>query len=309
MVQIHDIRKMFFEEGKNISQIAKTTGFDRKTVRCYLAKDDWNMNVPQTEHEAKYPKLDQYKMEIDHWLTDDKKAKRKQRHTAQRVFDRLKDKYNDGFECSYRTVAGYVAKRKKEIFGKVTASLPLIHIPGEAQVDFGDAEFYENEKLHSGKYLNVSFPFSNKGYLQLFKGENQECLFEGLKAIFEHIGGVPERLWFDNASTIVTKILKDGARELTADFLRFMAHYRFEGAFCNANAGNEKGNVEAKVGYHRRNMLVPIPRLTALNVFNEELLALCEQDANREHYRKEGTHEELHQEDLKALLQLPAEVQ
>ena len=71
-----------------------------------MAKDDWNMNVPQTEHEAKYPKLDQYKMEIDHWLTDDKKAKRKQRHTAQRVFDRLKDKYNDGFECSYRTVAG-----------------------------------------------------------------------------------------------------------------------------------------------------------------------------------------------------------
>ena len=307
MVQIHDIRKMFFEEGKNISQIAKITSFDRKTVRSYLAKDDWNMNVPQTEHKAEYPKLDQYKMEIDNWLTDDKKAKRKQRHTAQRVFDRLKDKYKDGFECSYRTVAGYVAKRKKEIFGKVTASLPLVHVPGEAQVDFGDAEFYENEKLHSGKYLNVSFPFSNKGYLQLFKGENQECLFEGLKTIFEHIGGVPERLWFDNASTIVTKILKDGARELTADFLRFMAHYRFEGAFCNANAGNEKGNVEAKVGYHRRNMLVPIPRFISLSAFNEELLTLCEQDANREHYRKEGTHEELHQEDLKALLQLPAE--
>jgi transposase len=307
MVKINDIRKLFFEEGKNVSQIAKTTGCDRKTVRCYLDKEDWNMNVPETECKAKYPKLDPYKPEIDGWLTEDKKAKRKQRHTAQRVFNRLEDKYRAQFDCSYRTVAGYVAKRKKEILGKVTASLPLVHIAGEAQVDFGDAEFYENEKLYSGKYLNLSFPFSNKGYLQLFKGENQECLFEGLKTMFEHIGGVPHRLWFDNASTVVKKILKDGARDLTADFLRFMAHYRFEGAYCNANAGKEKGNIEAKVGYHRRNMLVPIPRFKTLNGFNEELLTFCEQDANREHYRKDGTHEQLHQEDRKALLELPVE--
>jgi hypothetical protein len=84
-----------------------------------------------------------------------------------------------------------VAAKKKEIYGDRKAFLSLEHIPGEAQVDFGDADFYENGKLHSGKYLNLSFPHSNKGYMQVFKGENQECLFEGLKTIFEHIGGVP----------------------------------------------------------------------------------------------------------------------
>jgi len=155
--------------------------------------------------------------------------------------------------------------------------------------------------------LNVSFPFSNKGYLQLFRGENQECLFEGLKTIFEHIGGVPGRLWFDNMSTIVTKVLKEGERNLTPVFLRFMEHHRFESAFCNKNSGNEKGNVEGKVGYHRRNMLVPIPRFNNLNIFNKGLLDQCEQDANREHYRKEGTHEDLYQEDHQALLKLPVE--
>jgi len=41
------------------------------------------------------------------------------------------------------------------------------------------------------------------------KGENQECLFEGLIAIFEHIGGVPPKIWFDNTKTIVTKVLKE----------------------------------------------------------------------------------------------------
>ena len=242
MTQLHNIRKLYFEEGNNISEIARITGSDRKTVRMSLDKDDWNSSVPMLEQEASYPKLDQHKPEIDSWLTEDKKAKRKQRHTAQRVFDRLKEKYKDGFKCSYRTVAGYVAQKKKEIFGKNIGHLPLEHIPGEAQVDFGDAEFYENGKLHGGKYLNLSFPFSNKGYLQLFRGENQECLFEGLKAIFEHVGGVPHRLWFDNASTVVTKVLKDGDRKLTDAFLRFMEHYRFEGAFCNLNAGKEKGN-------------------------------------------------------------------
>jgi len=305
MTQVHNIRKMYFEEGKNISQIARETGHDRKTVRNYLHKNDWNNKPPSVENGAKYPKLEPYKPEIDEWLTEDKKAKRKQRHTAKRVYDRLVAKYSKDFDCSYRTVAGYVAEKKKEIFNKKEGFLPLEHIPGEAQVDFGDADFYENGKHYNGKYLNLSFPHSNQGYLQLFKGENQECLFEGLKTIFKHIGGVPTRIWFDNPSTVVSKVLKDGKRNLTEDFVRFMEHYQFNAAFCNVNSGHEKGNVEGKVGYHRRNMLVPVPRFNNLKDFNLKLLLLCDEDAKREHYRKERTIEELHQEDRKALLKVP----
>lgn len=120
------------------------------------------------------------------------------------------------------------------------------HPAGEAQVDFGDAQFYENGVLHDGKYLNVSFPYSNQGYLQLFYGENIECLLEGLKAIFEYIGGVPTRLWFDNTKTIVTKILKEGSRNLTEKFMRFQEHYGFDTVFCNPEAGHEKGMLNQK---------------------------------------------------------------
>lgn len=305
MTQQENIRKMFFKEGKNISEIERETGHDRKTIRYYINKEDWNDELPKIEQEPSFPKLDPYKADIDSWLEDDKKAKRKQRHTAKRVYNRLGKKYGDRFDCSYRTVAGYVAMKKKEIFGKKEGFLPLEHIPGEAQVDFGDAEFYENGKLCSGKYLNISFPYSNQGYLQLFKGENQECLFEGMKAILEHIGGVPHRMWFDNASTMVTKVLKQGERNLTEAFIRFKEHYRFEAAFCNANAGHEKGNVEGKVGYHRRNLLVPVPRFNNLQEFNKSLLLQCEEDAKREHYRKEETIATLHQADRQALLELP----
>jgi transposase len=113
MTEVHNLRKLYFEEGKSITEISKETGRDRKTVRMYLGKEDWNEVRPGSLAEVEFPKLDSFKVDIDAWLTEDKKAKRKQRHTARRVYQRLVDKYQEGFTCSYRTVAGYVSKSKK----------------------------------------------------------------------------------------------------------------------------------------------------------------------------------------------------
>jgi transposase len=305
MTETHDIRRLYFEEGRSIAQISRDTGRDRKTIRGYLGKEDWNEALPKPRSGADFPKLGTFKVDIDEWLIEDKKAKRKQRHTARRVYDRLVEKYRGGFDCSYRTVAGYVSMRKRELYNKTDSYLPLEHQPGEGQGDFGEAAFYENGWLFNGKYLDLSCPYSNHGYLQLFKGENQECLFEGLISIFEHMGGVPPRVWFDNTRTIVSKVIKGGGRALTAGFLRFQEHYRFEAIFCNVEAGHEKGNVENKVGYHRRNLLVPVPRFSSLAEYNKELLERCERDADRDHYRKEGTIAGLYAADQAALLPLP----
>lgn len=304
MTQINDIRKAYFEKGLTISAIAREYAVDRKTVRRYVQMDDWN--VPKAPLTAKvFSKLAPYKAEIDQWLQEDKKARKKQRHTAKRIYDRLRKEYGNAFDCSYRTVAGYVAGKKKEIYQNAPGYLPLEHIAGEAQVDFGKAEFYENGIKFDGFYLNVSFPHSNGGYLQLFKGENQECLFEGLTAIFQHLAGVPHRLWFDNASTLVKEVLKEGNRSLTDAFLRFKQHYGFDAAFCNPNAGHEKGSVENKVGYHRRNFLVPLPRFERLEEFNRQLLLQCDEDMQREHYRIDTTIHALFEQDKRALLPLP----
>jgi transposase len=306
MTEMHDIRKLYFSEGQSVTHIARQTGRDRKTILTYLEKEDWNEVIPKYLPEADFPKLEPFKKDIDEWLTEDKKARRKQRHTARRIYDRLVDKYKEKFNCSYRTVAAYVSKSKPEIYGKQPGYLPLEHIPGEAQGDFGDGQFYEGGQNYHGKYLNLSFPHSNQGYIQLFKGENQQCLGAGCISIFEHIGGVPTRIWFDNTRTIVTKVMKDGGRKLTDDFLRFQEHYRFEPVFCNLEAGHEKGSVENKVGYHRRNMLVPVPRFASLREFNQELLTKCDLDGDREHYRKEATIADLYTADRAALLPLPA---
>lgn len=306
MDQIHDIRFRFYRKGENISQIANALRLDWKTVQKYVDMTDFNESAPKPASEKRLcPKLDPYKPTIDKWLEEDKQAPRKQRHTAKRVFQRLKKEFKE-FNCSYRTVASYYGIKHKEIFSNVRSGfLPLEHHPGEAQVDFGTADFYENGKRLTGKYLEVSFPCSNKGYLQLFYGENMECLLEGLVAIFRHMGAVPDELWFDNTKTIVTKVIRGGDRETTERFDRFREHYRFQAVFMNPGEGHEKGNVENKVGYHRRNLLVPIPRFLRLFDFNRQVLHMCEEDADREHYRHNETIEELFKKDLKHCHPLP----
>ena len=305
MAQINSIRQLFFEKGLNYAEISRITGVDVKTVKKYIRMEDFNQPLPKPR-QIRGSKLDKYKEQIDKWMIDDKQVRKKQRHTAKRIFDRLRKEHPD-FDCSYRLVANYVSQKKKEIYGGQDGFyMPLVHIPGEAQVDFGEADFFERNVRYRGHYLNVSFPHSNAGYLQVFKGENMQCLAEGLINIFRHIGGVPTRLWFDNLSPAVKTILKDDRRELTDAFLRFKNHYGFDTAFCNRGKGHEKGSVETKVGYHRRNMLVPVPEVDDLKAFNRGLLEECDQDMLRPHYLKKRLHKDLFEEDLKAFLPLPS---
>ena len=301
---------MYYQQDKNISEIAAEIGLNRKTISKYVDMEDFNCPLPTpvsaVTHESK---LDQFKHLIDEWLQADKLAPRKQRHTAKRVFKRLQEEVN-GFNCSYRLVALYVAQKKKELnLKKKEGYLPLNHHPGEAQADFGFADFYENGKLnHEAKYLVLSFPYSNGGFLQLNYGENMECLLEGLVAIFEHIGGVPSEIWFDNTRTIVTEVIKGGGRNLTERFKRFCEHYRIRPVFMNPDAGWEKGNVENKIGYLRRNELVPVPRFDSLVEENKYLLKQCEIDMQREHYDDDDNRfiSELFQKDKARLLTLPS---
>lgn len=302
MEQINHIKYEVNFKGKSLRKISKETGHHFNTVKKYVEKQDFNLEVKPKK--SKPRKLSPYVELIDSWLKADLNSKPKQRHTAKRVYDRLKELYPD-FNVSDRSVRAYVSKKKKELGLNIEGYLPLEHPPGEAQVDFGEAQFIENGILYDGYYLNMSFPYSNGGYLQLFKAQNQECLLEGMKNILEYIGKVPTAIWFDNMSTAVKNIKKNGARDLTKGFERFMLHYGFQSNFCNPDSGHEKGNVECKVGYHRRNFLVPIPEFNNLSAFNKDLLNLCDQDMQRNHYRKSKMIEELYKEDILAMDNLP----
>ena len=284
MAQIQYIKDLYENEEKSLREISRITGHSFETVQKYAQKDNWSEdNLPDTEPTS-YPVLGDFIPIVDGWLEADRKIPRKQRHTAWRLFCRLRDEY--GFTGSYSSVKRYVRKKKYVMKVPNAGFLPLQRIPGCGQVDFREFLYYDSAgQEQKGYALTISFPHSNKGYTQAFPSQNQECLLEGMRRIFEHIGGVPPRLRFDNMTTAVAQVLRGHKRTLTDGFGRFMLHYRFQAEFCNPASGNEKGNVENKVGYSRRNAFVPVPTITSFEKFNEDYLwDWCETDAQRDHY-------------------------
>ena len=304
MAQIEYIRDLYENEGLSLREIARKTRKDFRTVQKYAYRDDWNPPVEPKMSPADYPVLGEHIPTINEWLEQDEREPRKQRHTITRVYNRLKSDH--GYEGSYATVKRYVNRKWAEMKKRKESFLPLAHPPGTAQVDFGDFKYYDAfGDACEGHALVVSFPNSNAGWMQVYPSENQECLLTGMKRIFYHIGGIPARCRLDNMSTAVVQILKGAERVITDGFYRFMLHHRFKADFCNPDSGNEKGNVENKVGYTRRNMLVPVPVITDFDAYNEELLLQCDKDHGREHYAHGALIRELWEDEKAHLLTLP----
>lgn len=304
MDDIKYIKRLYECEEVSIREIMRRTGYHYETVRKYLDREDFNEPIYPPKHLSSL--LDPLKPIIDQWLLADLKAPRKQRHTAKRVYERLQEEYSQMLEVKQRTVSYYVSQKKKELFQEQQkAYLPLYHPPGEAQVDFGHFSYLNNSgEMIDALKLTMSFPFSNQSYCQIFGGENQQCLLQGMRNIFEYMGKVPYRIVFDNLSSAVAQMGKGHDRKLTEGFERFMAHYKFEAAFCNGASGWEKGNVENKVGYERRNMFVPVPTILDFTLFNQKLFETCNEDAKRSHYVKNVPIKDLFQEDLEQMLPL-----
>jgi len=304
MAQIEYIKHQYEVEGKSLREIAKTLKMNFRTVQKYAYRNDWNPPVVPQMNPVSYPVLGEYIPTIDGWLEQDEREPRKQRHTIKRIYDRLRNEH--GYQGSYSSLKQYVNRKKDQMQKYKESFLPLAHPLGYAQVDFGRFKYYDGyEQAYEGYALIVSFPYSNTGWMQAFPAENQECLLTGLKRIFKHIGGVPIRVRCDNMSTAVVQILEGTERIITDGFYRFMLHHRFSADFCTPAKGNEKGNVENKVGYTRRNMLVPVPVITDFDAFNTELLKRCDEDHEREHYERGQLLRELWDNEKQHLLSLP----
>ena len=306
MDQKYRIKILHRFEAKSMRQIAKETGSDFKTVKKYLDMKDFNEAPPAKQ--TRSSKTDQYEEIVREWLEADLTAPRKQRHTAHRVFERLREAASSkglDLDVSERAIRTLVARLRAEISQQDIAFLPLFHPMGEAQVDFGETTFVEKGIRYEGYHLAMTFPYSDAGYTQLFKGQNLECLMQGMKNIFEHIGGIPAVIWFDNMSTAVKTIKAHGEREVTDGFFRFMTHFCFQSNFCNPASGNEKGSVENFVGYSRRNFFVPVPEFEDLQTYNHSLLKICDRDLERQHYKKEERVLDLFVAERKAFAPLP----
>lgn len=292
-----------FEE-LSITEIKENLNVNWRTAKKYADKDNWNQ--PLVRKTRISPVMESFKEIVDTWLQEDQLIHKKQRHTAKKVFQRLCKEHN--FKGGYRTVCAYVNKRKlsmkletAEVFQR------LDHPKGEAQVDFYTMKVSKQCDLIDYKVLVLSYPYSNGAFVHPVPSENQECFLEALRMLFEKSGGVPHTIWFDNLSSAVVHVAKEGKRTLTDGFIKFKSHYGFNGVFCNPARGNEKGNVENKCGYTRRNWCVPIPVFEGQESLSKELDKRAISDMDRSHYEKTTKICDLWNEEKQRLKKLPSE--
>lgn len=301
MSAVNSIRQQR-KEGYSVTDIAKMNGVSRDTVYKYLKQDDFSPRPPLPAKPS-VSKLDPYRPLIQQWLDDDSRHWRKQRHTGRRIWQRLRDEH--GLDVSESSVNRFLAKMRGERRRIDGQFLDLTWEPGQAQADFGESDVYLSGVRTRMKFFVLTFPYSNVGFAQMMPGENAECVCQALKQIFEHIGGVPARIVFDNATGIGRGVC--GQVRTTELFGRFAAHYDFAYSFCNPNSGHEKGSVENKVGYIRRNLMVPLPQLATAESFNRNLLERCMSlSVGKRHWIKGEPEDQLFMEDRLALTGLPA---
>jgi transposase len=236
-------------------------------------------------------------------LKEDTKAPRKQRHTAARIFRRLRDEhgYTGGLTVVKDAVRAW-RQRHAEV------SVPLAHPPGEAQADFGEAEVTLDGRPTKGAVFVMTLPYSDAIFRCAFPRECTEAFLEGHVRAFAFFGGVPRRVSYDNLKIAVARITGGRGREVTDAFLTLKGHHLFESHFCLVRRPDGKGHVETLVGFARRNFLVPVPVLHGgLEGLNARLEADCRADLGRRLRGKPATKAELLAEERAALLPLPAE--
>ena len=268
------VRRAVRVEGKSQRAVAREFGLSRDTVRKML-----QYAVPpgyQRQQPIKRPKLGPWLGVIDAILEDDKQRPVKQRHTAKRIFDRLKEEH--GFTGGYTIVKDYV--RGEEVRGR-EMFVPLTHAPGEAQVDFGEALAVIAGVEQKAHYLAIDLPHSDDCFVAAFPAETTEAFLEGHVRAFAYLGGVPTRILYDNTKIAVAKILGGEERLRTRSFSELQSYYLFADKFGRPAKGNDKGKVEGLVGYARRNFMVPIPRASSWEELNARLEADCRKRRER----------------------------
>ncbi|MHB1685655.1 MAG: IS21 family transposase [Bacilli bacterium] len=286
----------------SVQEIAQRLQVNWRTAKKYANKDDWN--EPLSAKMRCYPVLGPFIEILDTWLLEDHLLPRKQRQTGTRMFHCLTQEH--AYTGSKRTVLEYVKNRKEKMKWERAQSFErLEHVEGEAQADFGTHQVARDGVFVERKVLTLSFPYSNAAFAFPVPSENTACFLEALARCFQQAGGVPRSIWFDNLSAAVVAVGKEGQRELTAAFTQFQTHYRFDSVFCNPDSGNEKGHVENKVGYGRRNWCSPPPVMADDEVFAQYLAECAKGDRQRAHYEKGVTIDSLWTTEQPCLMPLP----
>lgn len=263
----------------SIAGVAKKLGVHRRMVREAVGNA---LPKPRKKTERPRWKLKAAVDFIDAVLLADRKAPRKQRHTAHRVWERIQREL-PSCRIGERTVRQYVHDRRIALgFLERETCVPQSYGWGvEAQIDW-----YESYADLSGERVKLQVfamrsMASGAAFHYAYLHATQQAFLEAHERAFAYFGGVFRKLRYDNLTSAVKRILRGSRREETGRFVAFRSHWRFEAEFCTPAEPHEKGGIEGEAGYFRRNHWVPVPAALDIKTLNQQLVTACQQDEQR----------------------------
>jgi transposase len=301
------LRRKVLIEGRSIRLVAREKGCSREAVKRALL--DPSPSVYHMSEARKCPVMDPFREVIDNWLLEDRHRPAKQRHTAHRIYERLRGApYN--FQGAEPTVRRFVRERKAALgIDQPEAFIPLEFGPGQdAQFDFGEAQVIIAGEQLTAQYMVMTLCYSTLPFVMAFPHQRQEALFEGHGAAFQFFGGVPRRIWYDNLTQAVQRVLEGRKRQEQQAFTTLRSHHLFEARFCTPGQGHEKGLVEALVGQTRRNFMVPLPEAGSWAELNAYFRDCCEHEKQHRRHGASQTIGERWAEERPSLLPLPGKL-
>jgi len=238
-VEMYYTVKTLLETGKNVSEIARICGIDRKTVR----------KIRNRIKEGHEPPL---KVEKTHKLKEFDgllESLVEQGFSAVLIKRRLKKDYDINASCS--TVQREVKKIKGE-----EAFAPVVSAPGEeAQIDFGYAgTFNVGGRARKCWIFCMVLSFSRYAYYELVLDQKVDTFLACHKHAFNFFNGVPRMLRLDNLKTTVS-LVDRYEPELQKEYAEFLDYYKAGYIVCHVRSPREKGKVESGVKYIKTNCL------------------------------------------------------
>ena len=260
--------------------VARKLGVHRRQVRQALA----DAQPPaRKQPERCRPVLAGLMPFIEAILTSDRQAPRKQRHTAHRIWQRIRAERPEQVVAE-STIRKYVHERKRELgWSTRTTCVPQSYTPGqEGQVDWYEAWAELNGEQVKLQVFALRSMMSGAAFHRAYQRATQQAFLEAHEQAFHYFAGVFRLLRYDNLKSAVKKVLRGHQREETTRFIAFRSHWRFESDFCTPAEPHEKGGIEGEGGYFRRSHWVPMPKARDLAELNAQLLGACREDEQRQ---------------------------
>lgn len=271
------IRRMVLVDGFSQREVARRLGVSRDSIKKAMLNPE---PIPYTLARSKSrPVMDGVTPIIKAWLEQDRGAPRKQRHTAVRIFERLREEYN--FTGSRRSVSDLVRLLKDDA-QRPEVLCPIEHPPGqEVQIDWGEGHVIINGQPTKVMVFCARSAYSKATFVRAYHRDDMVSFLDAHVWLFEQLGGVPLKLAYDNLKTAVTHVYVGSQRGLTARFMALRSHYLFDSRFCNVARGNEKGHVENSVKRSERTYMTPVPDVASLDSLNAHFAQWTQRDLAR----------------------------